>query len=74
MKGVVRFDVVTGSHPTLSCLLNLTNDLIRRKEETNFEASWLLVARWIDVCPYGNSNCDEVRTCINDNENKNTEV
>ena len=59
-KGVVRFDVVNGSHPTLSCVLDLTNDVIRREEDADFEASWLLVARWIDVCPIANNNCDEV--------------
>ena len=60
LKGVVRYAVVDDSHPTLSCLLELTNDLIREEENVEFEASWLLVARWIDVCPFGDSNCVEV--------------
>ena len=62
VKGEVRYDVVTSStnHPTLSCLLELTSDLIREEENVEFEASWLLVARWIDVCPFGDSNCVEV--------------
>ena len=60
LKGVVRYAVVNDSHPTLSCLLELTNDLIRVEENVEFEASWLLVARWIDVCPLGDSNCAEV--------------
>ena len=59
-KGVVRYAVVDDSHPTLSCLLELTNDLIREEENVEFKASWLLVARWIDVCPFGDSNCIEV--------------
>ena len=59
IKGVVRFDVITPSHPTLSCLLELTSNLIREKY-VDFMASWLLVARWIDVCPFGDSNCVEV--------------
>ena len=59
-KGIVRYDVVTRSHPMLSCLLEQTNDLIREQENVMFDASWLLVARWIDACPIGNSNCDEV--------------
>ena len=61
VKGVVRFDVITPSHPTLSCLLKLTDSLIREKGNMEFVASWLLVARWIDVCPFGESNCFEVR-------------
>ena len=60
VKGVVRYDVVTHSHPTLSCLLGLTNNLIRERGNAEFNASWLLVTRWIDACPFGNRNCAEV--------------
>ena len=61
-KGVVRYATVTRSHPTLSCLLDLTNDLIKKLENIEFNATWVLVARWIDVCPYGDSRCSEVST------------
>ena len=61
-KGVVRYATVTRSHPTLSCLLDLTNDLIEKLENVEFNATWVLVARWIDVCPYGGSSCFEVST------------
>ena len=59
-KGVVRYATVTRSHPTLLCLLDLTNDLIEELENVEFNATWLLVARWIDVCPLGDSSCFEV--------------
>ena len=61
-KGVVRYATVTRSHPTLSCLLDLTNDLIEKLENVEFNATWVLVARWIDVCPFGDSSCFEVST------------
>ena len=48
-KGAVRYAVVTDSHPTLSCLLQLTSDLIRKVEGIEFEPSWLLVSQWNDV-------------------------
>ena len=59
-KGVVRYATITRSHPTLSCLLDLTNDLIEELENVEFNATWVLVARWIDVCPFGDSRCFEV--------------
>ena len=59
-KGVVRHATITRSHPTLSCLLDLTNDLIEELENVEFNATWLLVARWIDVCPFGDGRCFEV--------------
>ena len=62
IKGVVRFDVITPSHPTLSCLLELASDLIREEYvDVDFKASWLLVARWIDVCPFLDNRCFQVR-------------
>ena len=60
IKGVVRYATFTRSHPTLSCLLDLTNDLIEELENVEFNATWLLVARWIDVCPINNNICLEV--------------
>ena len=61
-KGVVRYAVITHSHPTLSLWLNRTNELIKKKNNhyEEFKASWLLVARWIDVCPYRDEDCLEV--------------
>ena len=55
MKGFVRYAVITKDHPTLSCLLNLTSG-------SNFEVSWMLVARWVDLCPYGDSKCTKVES------------
>ena len=64
-KGVVRYAVITHSHPTLSFWLNQTNEFIKKKNNAEFKASWLLVARWIDVCPFLYENCLEVRLkCI----------
>ena len=60
VKGFVRFSIITNAHPTLSCMVNLTSDFISSREGVNFEASWLLVARWIDICPYLDTNCTEV--------------
>ena len=60
-KGFVRYATITRSHPTLSCLLDITNDLIEELENVEFNATWLLVARWIDVCPFGDSSCSKVR-------------
>ena len=59
-KGVARYAVITHSHTTLSSWLNLTNELIKKKTNEEFKASWLLVTRWSDVCPYPNQNCSEV--------------
>ena len=60
VKGFVRYAVIMKDSQNLSCLLELTNDFIRNRENVSFEASWVLVARWVDVCPYGDNNCTKV--------------
>ena len=59
-KGVVRYAVITHSHPTLSFWLNRTSELIKKNNKEEFKVSWLLVARWIDVCPFGDKDCSNV--------------
>ena len=41
--------------------IDLVNDFIADYTETDdFNATMVLVAQWIDVCPFGNSQCSEV--------------
>ena len=60
-KGVVLYTLVTPIHPTLSGLITEVNDYISNSESTRFRAQWILVARWVDVCPFGNNECNNVR-------------
>ena len=53
LKGVVKYAVITHSHPKISFWFNLVNEFIRKEENGEFNASWLLIAKWIDVCPFG---------------------
>ena len=38
-------------------LIALVNDFIC---STHFKASWILVAHWVNVCPFGKSDCIQV--------------
>ena len=58
-KGFVRYAVITEDNVTLSCLLNFTSGFISSREGVDFEASWVLVARWVDLCPYRDNQCTE---------------
>ena len=60
VKGFARYDIVTNSHPSLSCLISITSDVISSLENTTFQASWLLVTRWVDLCPYLDRNCQRL--------------
>ena len=62
----MRYSIITRFHPTFSCLLELTSDFISSREGVHFEASWMLVARWVEVCPYGDNRCTEVSGGVNE--------
>ena len=48
--------------------IDLVNEFIANTETNDFTATSMLVAQWIDVCPYGNSQCNEViRHCYDFN-------
>ena len=64
VKGFARYDIVTNSHPSLSCLISITSNVISSLENTTFQASWLLVTRWVDLCPYLDRNCTEVSRTV----------
>ena len=40
--------------------IELVNEFLANNETDDFTATSMLVAQWIDVCPYGNSQCNEV--------------
>ena len=59
-KGSVKYKVIKETDEILSCLPALASDFISSREGIEFQASWVLVARWVDVCPaYSN-----ITTCI----------
>ena len=69
MKGYVSYAVITEENATLSCLLELTSRFISSREGGDFEASWMLVARWVNVCPFQDGNCVEVNDMKSDFSN-----
>ena len=40
--------------------IELVNEFIANTETDDFTATSMLVAQWIDVCPFGSSQCNEV--------------
>ena len=50
---------MTPTHPTHASFLDDASDFISGIEDVDFEASWMLVVRWIDACPFGNGECTQ---------------
>ena len=60
LKGEVRYTVITPANSTQSHLLTTANEFISSVEDTEFIAEWMLVAYWVDVCPFVNRYCTQV--------------
>ena len=56
--GNVMYTVYTNE--SRSDYIELVNEFLANTETDDFTATSMLVAQWIDVCPYGNSQCNEV--------------
>ena len=49
--GSIQFALIGSSHPTFSELLPVISEFISTREETDFDATWMAVVRWVDTCP-----------------------
>ena len=68
-KGLILFAALTqGQKSRLSntatlAIFDIVNDYLSDtviKGTTRFRAHWILAARWVDVCPFGNAMCTSV--------------
>ena len=65
-KGLVLYAaLIQGQDSHLNNSLNIVNGYVTDTVLNGavFKASWILAVRWIETCPYGNSNC--ILVCIN---------
>ena len=61
--GNVRYAVYTTENG--SAYIDQVNEFLATTETGNFIATSMLIAQWIGVCPYGNSQCTEVMYYLN---------
>ena len=53
--GIVEYGIIT----TLN-VINEVETFLKLNENVNLELDWVMVAKWVNVCPYGNINCVQV--------------
>ena len=59
-KGQVNITLVTKQSNDPIGSIALVNNFLASNISVSFSADWILVAQWMDVCPWRDSNCRNV--------------
>ena len=60
LRGAVRYGVISRREGSNVNLLNKAEEFVSERQGISFQASWMLVAKWDDVCAVSNVQCDLV--------------
>ena len=60
--GIVEYGIVT---PTNSpSIIEEVETFLELNQNIDLDLDWVLVVKWVTVCPFGNSNCAQVNYTI----------
>ena len=59
LPGKINYILITTQTDSVGSI-PLVNNFLASNISVSFSADWILMAQWLDVCPYGNSNCANV--------------
>ena len=57
-RGIVEYGIVTSA--SSSNIIDEVETFLELNQNVELELNWVLVAKWVNVCPFGNSNCAQV--------------
>ena len=56
--GIVEYGIVTSANA--SSVINKVEKFLSLSENIDVDLDWVFVAKWVNVCPFGNSKCAQV--------------
>ena len=56
--GIVQYGIVTSTNR--SSVINEVETFLELSQNIDLEIDWVFVAKWENVCSFGNSNCAQV--------------
>ena len=57
--GIVEYGIITTAN-----VINEVETFLKLNQNVNLKLDWVMVAKWMNVCPYGNTNCIQVNHTI----------
>ena len=58
-NGTVYYEVITPDNGL--SIINQVDTYLSNNQSISFSADWILVAKWLNVCPYGNRLCSNIQ-------------
>ena len=62
-QGQINYTLVTTQSNDTIGSIALVNNFLASNMSVSFNADWILVAQWIEVCPWEDSYCRYVQVC-----------
>ena len=62
-RGQINYILVTTQSNDTIGSIALVNNFLASNISVSFSADWILVAQWVEVCPWEDSNCRNVQVC-----------
>ena len=60
--GIVEYGIVTPINSP--SIIEEVETFLEVNENVDLDLDWVLVAKWVTVCPYGDTNCAQVNYII----------
>ena len=57
--GTVYYEVITPDNGL--SIINQVDKYLSNNQSISFSADWILVAKWLNVCPFGNGLCSNIQ-------------
>ena len=57
--GVAQYNVITSA--SNSTIIDQVESFLKTNRNVELDLNWVLVAKWVNVCPYDNNNCTSIQ-------------
>ena len=57
--GALYYEVITPDNGL--SIINQVDTYLSNNQSISFSADWILVAKWLNVCPFGNNLCSNIQ-------------
>ena len=57
--GVAQYNIITSANG--STIIDQVESFLKTNQSVELDLDWVIVAKWVNVCPYGNKFCTSIQ-------------